>query len=609
MGVNALLSTKLPFRALQSRVDAANAIPPPKGHKRSKSERIIGGLRKILQVHLRRDDISGSVETPLATQDPDRTHLYRFKPSTVEHQVRVNATLSTSPTSSPATADSCSSPLTSATTLQTSPNAVTPETSTDLIDRFRPRTEYEVAMQALRDAENILERRHAAIKGTGKPPAIKIADTFSMSTPDLHAGNNVINLPSDYPMPSHRRHRRQQTANDACAALQRRQLIRGLAYQAIHGCENATNAFEELIDHFAMKMHVKDMHDLILNFEGVHIYASELRSTDRDWILRFNAVRKLQFMSARKHLGVEVCEQIVNQLFPSAPKDLLKPEYFDIFVTGLGIEGIITTVEAKSLSRLAVTPEELSDSTRWNGQHRRNISSRHDASVVAIFDVPKTPGTDMSFHLRILIEAAAYDQKFWKGYFLPNARSKLLSFHAASIASPPIPIRLAAYVRPWTYRETRQLARGALAASLLTGFDGGEITDFGLIRTVRSSLIHVPGQPYWDASDLSTYLYHRVTGSGLPVHRVPEMLALHPEYDAAMSNPVRRAQIMRALDNEMHVFVKEEEQRLREIQHSVSTFEQMKKRELGAWGRVRVGWRKWWGKEEGVKAFDPFEER
>jgi hypothetical protein len=628
MGITALLSTKLPSRILEPKVDAANATTPPKDHKRSKSERIIGGLRKILQVHYRSDGIPEPDETP-STHGLDQSQLYRFQSPEIQQQAEVDVAPSTSPVSSPVTADSgssppvtadsgssppvttdsSSSPLASSITPPTTPGSITPKTSTDPFNGSGKPTEHEAAVRALRDAEKILQRRHAAIKMPGQSTALKFADTFSKSTPDLTASNDIIALPQDHPTPSHRRHRRQQTANDACAALQRRQLVRNLAYRAMHGCKNATYAFDQLNDHFAMNVHNKDIPDLILNFEGVHIYASELRATDRNWILRFNAVRKLQLMSARKHLGVEDCAQIVDQLFPSAPKDLLKPEYFHIFITGLGIEGIITASEANSLSRLAVSPEELSDSARWNGQHRRNISSRHDVSVVAIFDVPNTPGTDMSFHLRVLIEAAAYDQTFWKGYFLPNARSKLHSFHEASIARTPVHARLASYVRPWTYRETRQLARGALAASLLTSFNKGEITDFGLIRTIRSSLIHIPGQPYWDPSDLSTYLYHRINDSGLPVSRVPEILALHPEHDAAFANPVRRALVTCKLEEEMREFVKEEDVRLREIKRSVSTFEEMKKRELGAWGRVRVGWRRLWvkGKGEVGKAFDPFD--
>jgi hypothetical protein len=276
-------------------------------------------------------------------------------------------------------------------------------------------------------------------------------------------------------------------------------------------------------------------------------------------------------LADRKYLGLEDCEQVVRQLFPTEPKDLVQPECFDIFITGLGVEGIISSREARSISRPGVSIKEFEGGVHWDG-HRCIASSRYDPSVLVMFNLPKqahcstttlsahlltNTQTELYFYLRILAEAATYDQKFWKGYFLPNARSKLGSFHEAYLLQKqglPTPPHLADYKRPWTYRETRLLTRGHLICTLLDVFDKGELTDFDIIRAIRGSFIHIPSQGYWDVEDLSTFLYHRVIDSGLPISHIPDILILHPEHDAACARVGRRVRISKALEEQANVF-------------------------------------------------------
>lgn len=296
----------------------------------------------------------------------------------------------------------------------------------------------------------------------------------------------------------------------------------------------------------------------------------------------------------------------------------MKPEHFGIFVTGLALEGIITTLEAESLSALQPSVEEHEAGALWTGKQSKSPGG-HDLSTLAIFDIPKqsahpstTKRVDLYPYLRTLVEAAAYDQKFWKGYFFANARSKLESFYQASLAQQqqhmPIPPNLSDYTRPWTYSERRLLERGHLICTLLESFDNGSLTDFGIIRAVRASLVSMPGQGYWDAQELSTFLYHRVMHSGLDLGLIPQILVLRHDYDVAFQKVASRLHLIKDLDDQMALFKAEEEQRLSEIDDSVELFEEMKKKEMGRWLRFKKAWRKVLGKVEVVAPFDPFAE-
>jgi hypothetical protein len=114
------------------------------------------------------------------------------------------------------------------------------------------------------------------------------------------------------------------------------------------------------------------------------------------------------------------------------------------------------------------------------------------------------------------------------------------------LSAPP---NLTDYKRPWTYREVRLLPRGHLICTFLKSLDDGELTDFDIIRAIRGSYVGIPGQGYWDAEELSSYLYHRIAGSGLAVSKVPKIIALHPEHDKDSANVRLRATISRELQS------------------------------------------------------------
>jgi hypothetical protein len=173
-----------------------------------------------------------------------------------------------------------------------------------------------------------------------------------------------------------------------------------------------------------------------------------------------------------------------------------------------------------------------------------------------------------------------------------------------------LPPHLTDYKRNWTYHEGRMLARGHLVYTLLSSFEKGELTDFGIVRAVRGTFAHLPGQAYWDVEELSTFLYHRVVDSGLSFTTIPEILALHPDNDTSFANVLLRAQVLRELAERAEMFEREEEQRLKEIETSVTTFESLKKKEMGRWKRMKTAVKVLFGccKEVAVAPFDPFAE-
>tara|TARA_R110002003_G_scaffold283_1_gene18255 strand:- start:20100 stop:21914 length:1815 start_codon:yes stop_codon:yes gene_type:complete len=591
--------------------------------KRGKAERLAGIFSKIFHVHRRRDTESTDPGDSCA---PTPSHLYRFKSPKVQVNSTPKSSLSSTTIDSEAPSPSPSG---------TAPTASDPA---DLSSR-RPvgntasnSEEYKSALAGLRNAERILQERHAAIEQRGRQGVTKKkcppAELITAKNGSAMSEARIASLPSQLSVPSYRQRQQAQTAEEACNALQCRKLLREMAYRAKDGCKNAVAAIEELNAHLVLQArHEDDKHipDLILNFESTRIRASMLRAVERTWISRFNATWKLQSLVARKHLGMEDYEVIVKQLFPGELKDLLKPEHYEIFATGLATESIITSGEAKSLVALGVSRDEFEQGERWTGAsfHRHNGQYRHKASALINFDIPKqahrnaTPNCarrsqiNLYPYLRVLAEAAVYNQKYWKGYFFANARSMLSSYYEANqlqskgLSTPP---SLTDYKRPWTYREVRLLRRGHLICTLLRSLDNGKLTDFGIIRAIRGSYVGIPGQGYWDAEELSSYLYHRIAGSGLAVSKVPEIIALHPEHDKDFANVRLRATITRELQESAVLFEREEEQRLSEIEMSITKFEWLRKKKMTRWERAKKSWQKWLCKESTVKPFDPFAE-
>ncbi|KAF1849534.1 uncharacterized protein K460DRAFT_280850 [Cucurbitaria berberidis CBS 394.84] len=486
-------------------------------------------------------------------------------------------------------------------------------------------TELDATIAGMHAAEKLLHQRHAAIKpqpNIGKK--IKpLGAIIKKSSPK--ASSPKARVPLSLSSPIHRR-QQPETANEACASFQRRQLIKNLAFNAANGCPNAIADMDQINAHFTLRSRLPEttIPDLILEFGGVQIRASQLVTTDHNWIARFNALTNNSELVESRRMSPEDHETIALQLFPEERSHILKPEYFEIFVTGLGEEGTLTQAEAKAIGRLGVTVEEFEQGGHFTGPSKYARGHRHNPTELVIFEIPKQAsrglasfsprpsmlqGRDLYYHLRILIEAAVYDQKFWKGYFFANARSKLGEFYEAYNVSQegwPLPANLTEYKRPWTSREIRLLQRGQLLCDLLKKYETAEMTDFGIIRAVRGTYVQIPAQPFFSVEALESFLYHRIADSGLAVSRIPEILALHPENDAVFANPVLRNYVVDSLNERAENYEKEEEQRLSEIETSYTTFETVRKAQMTPWERIKVSFKKVFGKKEVVVPFDPF---
>ena len=72
------------------------------------------------------------------------------------------------------------------------------------------------------------------------------------------------------------------------------------------------------------------------------------------------------------------------------------------------------------------------------------------------------------------------------------------------------------------------------------------------------------------------------------------------------ANPRLRQHVISGLRERADQFEKEEAARLKEIDRSYTTFEEVKKKEMTRWERVKVGLKKAFGKKEVVLPFDPF---
>jgi hypothetical protein len=585
------------------------------------STRLLSSLRRLLHVDGKVQHVS--VPTSSTPQPTSRDQLESLAAA---EQTETESAPSSTLASSPNTADSG---LSSPSTMETSPTTLGSTTAADPTHKVHPDAKYKSVLQDLYDAEKILERRHAAVKTKPEPRAAPMRSRLPQPSPNKELSKSPSNsrlaaLPSHLSRPSYRQC---QPAQEACDALQRRQLIRDLAYRATYGCVDATSVLQKINAHYALEARhqgASNISDLILNFDGIHIAASQLRSVERNWVSRHITTRKLQSLEYRKQLGAEDCEQIVEQLFPDKVRYILEPEHFEIYLTGLAMEGILTATEAKSIARLGVSLEEFEAGAHWSGGPNKGKHG-HDLSTLAIFDIPKdnqrglatssTARTDLNHHLRILIEAAVYDQKFWKGYFFPNARSKLQSFYAAHMIQQqglPTPSNLADYKRAWTYRDSRLLQRGHLICTLLQSFEANKLSDFGIVRAVRGTFVHLPGQGYWDAEELTTFLYHRITNSGLPLSQIPDIIALHPDHDSAFANARLAASVEKDLQDQAEAFKREEELRLNDIEISVAEFESAqkltRKATMSRWERIKLKVKKRFGKKVVVKPFDPFAE-
>ncbi|KAH6881952.1 hypothetical protein BKA58DRAFT_425676 [Alternaria rosae] len=659
---------------------SSNSIAQKSDDKHKESTRLIAGFQKVFGNHRRGDHVSLMPSAP-ATPTSTPKRLYRFQSpkqnkqtsstpsslSTADNTTRESdatmlshVVLTSTPPTSPLT------PLGSAHSATSAPNNnhtdvahVTPLAKFS-INTARPITQISVesdlrsdnekysddgpvlrttshpatvddtnaAIEGMRVAEQLLNQRHATIKPQANTSKrVKPLDTVgkNVGSRDSHG---IALLPSSLSALNHRQtHLR--TANQAIEAARRRQAVRYLAFYAADGCPTNIDIIDRINAHFHLEArHIDgEIPNATFDVNGVLIRASQMPkgSVERNWIIRYNAVVNNAELVERRLMNSEDHEMIVAQLFPEKRGHILNPEHFEIFMTGLGEEGILTKAQAKSIAIVAVSKEEFDKGIHYVEATGSKHAHRRNTTAAAMFDIPQRASRstasfssrpangqnqhELYFYLRILVEAAVYGQKFWKGYFFPNARNKLKNFYDAHKLSQEgwlLPPHLTDYKRDWTHREVRLLQRAHLICDLLKQYEVGEVTDFGIIRAIRATFVGIPAQPSWCPEDLESFLYHRIADSGLTVSKIPEILVLHPEHDMVFANYRLRQHVISGLRERADQFEKEEVARLKEIDKSYMTFEEARKKEMTRWERMKKGLKKVFGKKEVVVLFDPF---
>ncbi|CAN9201848.1 unnamed protein product [Alternaria alternata] len=488
--------------------------------------------------------------------------------------------------------------------------------------------ELEAALADRRAAEKLLAQRHAAIMPRANTSERLKPLGIVLKKKGPGDGHNVARLPSSL-SPSTLRRTSLRTANQEIEALRQRKAIKDLTFFAADGCPTNIDIIDQINAHFHLQARHADgdIPDATFNVNGISIRASEMPkgSVERNWIIRYNAVVNNAELVERRLMNSEDHDVIVAQLFPEDRRHILKPEHFEIFMNGLGEEGILTKAQAKSIATVAVSLEEFEQGVRYVQCSKTKHAHRRNITAAAIFDIPRrasrgitsfpsrqTNGEsqhELYYYLRILVEAAVYDQKFWKGYFFLNARNKFNDFYEAHKITQEgwlLPPNLTDYKREWTHREIRLLHRGQLICNLLKQYQAGEITDFGIVRAIRATFVGIPAQPSWCPEDLESFLYHRINESGLAISKVPEILALHPEHDTTFANYRLRQHVVNGLRERAEQFEKEEATRLKEIDKSYMTFEHAKRKGMTRWERMKEGLKKAFGKKQIVVPFDPF---
>jgi hypothetical protein len=147
---------------------------------------------------------------------------------------------------------------------------------------------YKYAVEGLQKANAVLQQHHDAMKAQHKSDPFPKHNPLDILTKDSvlapMGSTRVASLPSCLPAASYRRTEEFESVKESRRVLQRRWLIRDLAYRAGGGCQDAIVAFEKLNAHYMLKARHqshKDIPDLILNFDGTHISANQLCNIER----------------------------------------------------------------------------------------------------------------------------------------------------------------------------------------------------------------------------------------------------------------------------------------------------------------------------------------
>lgn len=606
---------------------------------RTKSKRVVSGLRKAFSIHRRHDsgvDSAARESDAIEPPAPSASQLFRLELPEQQAGVLNDSSVEVPRIEAKKAVKSDQSPLSTATY-----NTLTPQSSaSSAIETAQTTTgfealesddmensllrsheldvtvEYETAPAELGEAEKLLHQYHAAAEKEEANPNHKTSPLGAIVKMNNAKNNTRSALPPYMTSPAYRR-QQPATAKEACEALQRRQLIKSLAFNGIYNIGDAALVLEQLKAHLILKAHNPLAPELILNFDDVQVRTNQLGAIERRWISRFFALQSTAHLVDCRSMSAADCDMITAQLFPNERGNLLKPEYFEIFMEGLGEEGILPLQEARRIARLGVTHEEFDNGARYTGPSCDARTHRYNASTLTMFDIPhsptwthspNSPPRDLYFYLRILVEAAVYKQQVWKSHFFPNARSRLLSFYTAHHLSSQghvLPAHLSPFVRAWSPRAVRLLHRGTLLCHFLSRHHTGNITDFGIIRATRAAFVHIPGQSVFSAEALESFLYHRVVGSGMAVGCIPQILALHPGNDVLCEDEERWAGVLAGLSDRAWGFEREEREREKERAGAVERFEAQRRAGMGRWERARWRWR-WKAKGEVKRWFDPF---
>lgn len=619
---------------LSDSVEAAITSADSNDHKSNASGWIAASIRKIFSFR----------------EHEDSAHLCVTGASIANTPVNASATQpqesqqSRTPSPEPRTTSSAEhvagTPNSLATTPPTTAGSAFPEsryTKAGTTSQTKELSEHDLVMAAYVKAEETLAARHAGlqVKPNDKNPKSHVAMIIQKATKNevlkvkrTRTKDVVPSVPRPAPASRSTEVRRQpRTAGDAAAMMQRRDRIMRMTYGAVYyGCDDSIEKLERLITHFNDQADGRKpvTADIVIGFGDYHLRANDLGDFERTWIARYNALCILKYKQTGRALSFEDYELLAQHFFPADDARLLTPEYFNIFLEPLAEEGVLTKEEFLEIRELGVTQEELDSGTTYTPPAVAPRVRARQAANSRMFRMPKRvmrtgainlavqakPTDNLDWYLRLLVEAAVYKQTHYRGFFFGDAAFTLNQFYQAYQLSKQdrlLPPELTEYNRPWTYAESRLLERGQLLCKLLKKYEAGTITDFGLLRIVRATLVQVPGQPGFSKDSIERLLYDRVVNAGIPIRRVPEILALLPENDAAFSSQKVRHAILASMNETALGYEAEEKVRMAEMMADQAAFAKKVKKELGVWGRIK-------SKAKGAlrrkkvedKAFNPF---
>lgn len=634
---------------VQASNDTTIMVPAePVHHKRNSSGgRIAAGFRKIFSG---RDHDNSTSQVSVDTPSSQLSESQRSRPSSPE---TASTPPSTAGSSSPGLANknartdlepAATSPEVSPTTesLCEAPIHATTGPHDDIVSAApaQESNHHDAIMAAYAKAEEILAARHATLqtkaedgKGLKKHLGLKLKNITAKEAAkakETHTAGAGPSLPRPEPAPRSTEVRRQpQTASDAMAMLERRERIMSITYGAVfYGCQDAYDKLERLNNHFCDRdSGLKPLNaDIVIGFGDYHLRANDLGFFEHTWIARYNYFRLFQRKLNSREISIDDYEFLVEQLFPADDAQLLDPEDFDIYLEPLVEEGIFDMDQFLLLRDLGVSQEEMDRTIHYTHpdvaprvQARRNADNKYfrmpqRAMRTGSIDLPGQPRRDDNLHqyLQLLVEAAVYKQTHYRGFYFGNAAAELGRFHQAYALSEKdklLPPELTDYNRSWTYAESRLLERGQLLCNLLKQYQAGTITDFGVLRVVRATLVPLPGQPRFGRTYLEKMLYDRSVGAGMAIHQIPEILSLMREHDSVMSCPTVRQTMIADMQNTAVAFEAEEKIRLADIKADRRTFKKQLKKELGVWGRVKRKAKGVFGRKKAVveaEGFNPF---